>query len=83
MYSYIIEVGGNRVGWVDGINNEQRRFAMGEGRVCRSWVVYPGPHSLLSPALWPLAPADLLASSPCFWLPAGLLTWETLVREWE
>lgn len=60
MYSYIIEAGGNRVGWVDGINNEQRRFAMGEGRVCWSWVVYP--HSLPSPAL--LCPLSL-ATCPC------------------
>lgn len=66
MYSYIIEASGNRVGWVDGIHNEQRRFAIRELSVCWSRVVVqrfiPYPPLLCSALyLQPLASADLLA----------------------
>ena len=79
MCSYIIEAGRNRVGGVDGISEDQRwlpwrkGMCAGPGWFARGYS--PSPPLLCSAlCLWPLAPADLLVSSPCCWLPAGFLT---------
>ena len=76
--SYIIEAGGNRVGGVDGVSEDQRWLPWRKG-MC---VVLGGlPRDSVLPllCLWPLAPADLSVSSPCYWLPAGFLIW----RPWQ
>ena len=84
MCSYIIEAGGNRVGGVDGISEDQRWLPWRKG-VCAGpgWFAggfSPSPPLLCSAlCLWPLAPADLFVSSPCCWLPAGFLAW----RPWQ
>ena len=84
MCSYIIEAGGNRVGGVDGISEDQRWLPWRKG-VCAGpgWFAQgfsPSPPLLCSAlCLWPLAPADLFVSSPCCWLPAGFLAW----RPWQ
>ena len=82
--SYIIEAGGNRVGGVDGVSEDQRWLPWRKG-MCAGpgWFVQglsPSPPLLCSAlCLWPLAPEDLSVSSPCYWLPAGFLTW----RPWQ
>ena len=81
IHSYTIGVGGNRVGWVSGIDNERRRFTKGK-EVHWSCVVYSGVHSLSISAYWPLwtcLPAPLY----CFMLGSYPGGHEQESAEWE